>query len=70
MKLKKETQPEEVRVQAGTSKPQTIRNMLARLQDFTITSNGVVDDEGELVHYAFYKDIEPFNVIEALKDLK
>lgn len=35
-----------------------------------IISDDVVDDEGELVHYAFYADIESINVIETLKDSK
>ncbi|XP_058782566.1 uncharacterized mitochondrial protein AtMg00820-like [Vicia villosa] len=28
----------------------------------------MVDDEGELVYYAFYKDIEPVNAAKALKE--
>lgn len=35
-----------------------------------ITSDDVVDDECELVYYAFYVDIETINVVEALKDSK
>lgn len=30
----------------------------------------MVDDEGEIVHYAFYADTEPINVVEALKNSK
>ena len=44
--------------------------MPARLQDCVITSYDVINDEGELVHYAFYADIEPVNATEALKDSK
>lgn len=44
--------------------------MLARLQERVITSYDVVNDEGELVHCAFYADIDPVNVTEALKDSK
>ena len=35
-----------------------------------ITSADVVDDEGEMVHYVFYADVEPINATEALKDSK
>ena len=35
-----------------------------------ITSDDMVDDEGELVHYAFYADIELVYAAEALKDSK
>ena len=44
--------------------------MPARLQDCVITSYDVIDNEGELVHYAFYADVEHVNAAEALKDLK
>ena len=44
--------------------------MPARLQDYVITSDDVIDDEGELVHYAFYANVEPVNAAEALKDSK
>ena len=30
----------------------------------------MVDDEGELVHYAFYANVEPITAAEALKDSK
>lgn len=32
-----------------------------------ITSDDVVNVEGELVHYAFYADTEPVDVTEALR---
>src|SRR3954463_1530411 len=35
-----------------------------------ITSDYVVDNEGELVHYSFYADVELVNTAEALKGLK
>lgn len=35
-----------------------------------IISDDVVDDESELVHYVFYADIDPINVVEELKDSK
>ena len=44
--------------------------MPARLQECVITPDDVVDEEGELVHYAFYADVEPVNAAEALKDSK
>src|ERR1051325_5627840 len=44
--------------------------MLARLQNYVITSNDVVDNEGEMVHYTFNADVEPANVAKALKDSK
>lgn len=66
----KEIRPEEGRVQAGTSRPQRIRDMFARLQECVITLDNMVNNEGELVHYAFYADIGPNNIIYALKDTK
>ncbi|XP_050897603.1 uncharacterized mitochondrial protein AtMg00810-like [Lathyrus oleraceus] len=42
--------------------------MPARLRECVIKSDDVVDDEGELVCYAFYADVELVNVVEALKD--
>ena len=44
--------------------------MPARLQDYVITSDDMVDNEGEMVHYAFYADVKPVNAAEALKDSK
>ena len=44
--------------------------MPARLQDYVITSDDMVDNEGEMVHYAFYADVKPVNATEALKDSK
>ena len=35
-----------------------------------ITSDDIINEEGELVHYAFYTGVEPVNAIEALKDSK
>jgi hypothetical protein len=35
-----------------------------------ITSDDMVNEEGELVHYAFYADVKPVNADEALKDSK
>ena len=51
--VEREVRQEEVRGQASTSRPQRTRHMPARLQECVITSDDVVDDEGELVHYAF-----------------
>ena len=44
--------------------------MHARLQECVITSDDVVNEEGELVHYAFYADVELVNAAEVLKDSK
>ena len=44
--------------------------MPARLQDCVITSDDVIENEGELAYYAFYTDVEPVNAVKALKDLK
>ena len=44
--------------------------MLARLQECVITSDDVVDDEGEMVQYVFYADVELVNVAKALKNSK
>lgn len=42
--------------------------MFVRLQECVITSDDVVDDEDEMVHYEFYAYTEPDNVVESLKD--
>ena len=42
--------------------------MLARLQVCVITSDDVIDDEGELVNYAFYAYTRPVDAAKALKD--
>ena len=68
--VKREVRQEEVRDQLGISRPQKIRHMSARLQDYVITSDDVVDNEGELVHYAFYAYVKPVSATEALKDTK
>ena len=61
---------QEVKDELGPSRPQRTRHMPARLQECVITSDDVVDEEGELVHYAFYADVEPVNATETLKDSK
>lgn len=58
------------RIQAGTSIPQMTRNMSTKLQECVITLDDMVNDKGELVHYASYEDTEPVNVVGALKDSK
>ena len=58
---------QEVRGEEGPSRPQRIRHMPTRLQECMVTSDDVVKEEGELVHYAFYADFEPVNAVEALK---
>lgn len=42
--------------------------MHAILKKCVIISDDMVDDEGELVHYTLYENIEPLNATEALKD--
>lgn len=59
---------ETIEGQASTSRPQRTKNMLARLHECVITSEYMVDDKCELVHYAFYENIEPVDATEALKD--
>lgn len=44
--------------------------MHARLQECVITLDNMVNDEGELVHLAFYANSGLVNVTEALKDQK
>lgn len=44
--------------------------MPARLHECVIISDDVVNDEVELVQYAFYENIEPLNLTEALNDSK
>ncbi|MCI61238.1 hypothetical protein A2U01_0082495, partial [Trifolium medium] len=44
--------------------------MPARLQDYEVTSDDQVNDEGEIVHYAFLADTEPVSMSEALSDPK
>lgn len=64
----REVRKEDVEGQASTNRDQRTKNMHARLQECVITLEDMVDDEGELVHYAFYADTEPVNAAEALKD--
>lgn len=59
-----------VQTQEGTNKHQRTRNIQSRMPDFIVTSNDMVNDECELIHCAFYADIESVNVTEALKDPK
>ena len=68
--VEREVRQEEPADIPSTSRPQRTRRMPARLQDCVITSDDVIDDEGELVHYAFYADVKPVNAAEALKDSK
>jgi hypothetical protein len=51
-------------------RPQRSRVMPARLQDCEVTSDNQVNDEGELVHYAFLADTEPVSMTEALSNPK
>ena len=70
VEVKREVRQEEVRGEASTSRTQRTRHMPARLQECVITSDDMVGEEGELVHYAFYADVEHVNATEALKDSK
>ncbi|XP_058758225.1 uncharacterized protein LOC131631445 [Vicia villosa] len=47
-----------------------VRSMLKDKQECVITSDDAVDNEGELVHYAFYTDVKQVNAIKELKDSK
>lgn len=42
--------------------------MPVRVQERVITSDDMVDDEGELVQYTLYVDTKPVNAAEASKD--
>lgn len=44
--------------------------MPTRLQEYVITLDDLVDDDGKLIYYTFYADHKPINVIEELKDSK
>lgn len=59
---------EVVEGQVSISIPQRNKNIHSRLQECVITSDDVVDDESELIHYAFYADTEPVNAAEAFKE--
>jgi hypothetical protein len=60
----------ETPVQIDTSRPQRPRVMPARLQDCDVIVDDQVNDEGELVHYAFLTDTEPVSMTEALNNPK
>lgn len=60
----------EVQTQAYTNKPQRIRNIPIRLQDFIVTPNNVFNDKGKTIHYAFHTYIKLVSVAKALKDHK
>ncbi|GAU36961.1 hypothetical protein TSUD_57390 [Trifolium subterraneum] len=51
-------------------RPQRTRAIPARLQECEVTSDNLVNDEGDIVHYAFLADTEPVSVIEALNNPK
>ena len=55
--VEREVRQEEVRGEVNTSRPQRTRHMHARLQECVITSDDVVNEEGEMVHYDFYADV-------------
>lgn len=56
--------------EVGTNRSQRPRNLPAKLGECVVTSNDMINDEGELVHYAFYANIDPISVIEEFKDPK
>ncbi|GAU45509.1 hypothetical protein TSUD_129550 [Trifolium subterraneum] len=56
--------------QSESSRPQRSRQMPVRLQEYEITQDNEVNEEGDLVHLAFLADSEPVNDSEALKSSK
>ncbi|CAJ2662324.1 unnamed protein product [Trifolium pratense] len=56
--------------QAENRRSSRTRSMPARLRECEITPDDGVTNEAELVHFIFLVDVEPVNVIEALKDPK
>lgn len=66
----REFRQEAVEGQTSRCRSQRTRNMFARLHEYVITSDDMVDDEGELVHYTFYADTDLVNATEAFKDLR
>jgi hypothetical protein len=51
-------------------RPNRTRQMPTRLQEFEITPNDAITNEGYLVHLAFLVDSEPVSVSDALKHPK
>lgn len=60
----------DVQTQEDTTSPQRDRNMTDILQDYVVTQNNVINDEGELEHYTFFADTKPINATEALSNPK
>ena len=40
------------------------------MQDYEVTPDDEVNNDGELVHFAFFADIEPVTFVEAMQDPK
>ncbi|GAB2278278.1 hypothetical protein Dimus_039278 [Dionaea muscipula] len=53
-----------------TSRPRRQVHQPIRLGDYEVIPDDDVDEEGELVHFAFYIDTEPMTVAEAIQDPK
>ncbi|MCI46770.1 hypothetical protein A2U01_0068011, partial [Trifolium medium] len=45
--------------------PQRNRNVSCRLNDHVVTSDSVVNDEGDLIHFALLADSEPIHYKDA-----
>ncbi|GAU17221.1 hypothetical protein TSUD_324240 [Trifolium subterraneum] len=60
----------EVQTMTQANRPQRTRVVPARLQDCEVTSDNQVNDEGDIMHYAFLADTELISVIEALNNPK
>lgn len=56
----------EVQTQADTNRSQSVRNTLSILQDFVVTPNNMVNDKGEVLHYAFYANTCAVSVTKEL----
>ncbi|GKU98369.1 hypothetical protein SLEP1_g11381 [Rubroshorea leprosula] len=54
--------------QTESTRPQRQRRPPVCLQDYEVTLDDEVDDDGELVHFAFFADSEPVTFEEAIQD--
>lgn len=67
-RITEETQPFSILPErsAESERPQRHRQPPSRLQDYEVNLDDSVNEDGELVHFAFFADLEPVTLEEAL----
>ena len=54
--------------QIPIQRPRKAQQPPSRLQDFEVICNNIVDDDGELIHYAIFADCDPLRLEEVVQD--